>query len=156
VHHGYPGGRGVFPAGNFRLPGYREDMGNGDEVLQRTRRRIAELRRRTLELAERSKELASKEPPRGSSARRGSSAQEVQRAADQADRARANAAAARARAVLACLRSAEAHEAAANRYEKLAAGGFGDIEEHRRRAREHREGSAADRQAAADGSLPAD
>jgi hypothetical protein len=49
---------------------------------------------------------------------------------------------------MAYLRSAAAHESAAECHERLAASEFGDVEEHWRRAREHRDMSADDRQAA--------
>jgi hypothetical protein len=72
----------------------------------------------------------------------------VRRAEERADHAQAHVAAARARALQALLRSADAHEATAERYEQLAAAGFGDAGLHLARAAEHRGMSAADRRVA--------
>ena len=113
-----------------------------DRELQFTRLRIEELRRRSLELDERNQELGSNEQPGGSSL------DHVRRAAERAEQAKVNAAAAHERAAMAYLRSAAAHESAAECHERLAASEFGDVEEHWRRAREHRDMSADDRQAA--------
>lgn len=71
-----------------------------------------------LEIEQRNLELARHEPGRGSSVG------DVRRAAERADHAQAHVAAARARALQALLRSAAAHEAAAERYEQLAAAGL--------------------------------
>jgi hypothetical protein len=49
------------------------------------------------------------------------------------------------RAMQAYLRAAQAHDAAARRHDEMADIGHGDVEGHRRRAREHREASASDR-----------
>lgn len=121
--------------------GNKEDVGDHDDELDRTRLRIEQLRRRSLELLARNQQLI------GDEKLSGSSPDQVRLAAEHAEQARANAAAAQARASRAYLRSAAAHEAAAERHEILASCGFGDVEEHLRRAREHREMSAADRAA---------
>jgi hypothetical protein len=73
---------------------------------------------------------------------------EVRRAEERADHAQAHVAAARARALQALLRSAAAPEAAAERYEQVAAAGFGNAGLHLTRAAAHCEMSAADRRAA--------
>jgi len=117
-------------------------MADRDQLLRQTRSRIEELRQRTLEIEQRNLELARHEPGRGSSVG------DVRRAEERADHAQAHVAAARGRALQALLRSAAAHEAAAKRYEQLAAAGFGDAELHLTRAAEHREMSAADRRVA--------
>jgi hypothetical protein len=52
-----------------------------------------------------------------------------------------------ARAATAYLSSADTHDAAAQRHERLASDGFGDVDDHRRRAQEHREMSIVDRRA---------
>lgn len=120
-------------------------MGPDEKTRERTRLRISELRQRVLEIAERRQQLAREDAPGGSSP------DDARRAAERAERALANAAAARTHAELACRRSADAHEAAARRYEALAEAGFGDTEEHQRKARLHREMCAADRYAARQG-----
>jgi hypothetical protein len=106
------------------------------------RLRIEELRRRSVEQDQRNRELA------GQVRQSGSSADQVRRAAELAEQARVNADTALARVTEAYLRSAAAHDAAAKRHEEMATGGFGDAEEHRRRAHTHREMSAVDRQLA--------
>ena len=116
-------------------------MGNRDDELAQTRARIDELRRRTAELEARNRELV------GQDLLSGSSAENVERAQMRAEQARTRALEAHQRATSAYLRSAEAHDAAAARHEELAFGGFGDSEEHLRRAREHRDMSATDREA---------
>jgi hypothetical protein len=113
-----------------------------DQLLRQTRSRIEELRQRTLEIEQRNLELDRHEPGRGSSIG------DVRRAEERADHAQAHVAAARARALQALLRSADAHEATAERYEQLAAAGFGDAGLHLARAAEHRGMSAADRRVA--------
>jgi hypothetical protein len=113
-----------------------------DQLLQRTRSRIEELRQRALEIEQRNLELARHEPGRGSSVG------DVRRAEERADHAQAHVAAARARALQALLRSAAAHDAAAERFEQLAATSLGNDELYLTRAAEHREMSAADRRVA--------
>ena len=117
-------------------------MADRDQLLQQTRSRIEELRQRTLEIEQRNLELSRHESGRGSSVG------DVRRAQERADHAQAHVVAARARALQALLRSAAAHEAAAERYDELAAAGFGDAGSHQARAAEHREMSAVDRHVA--------
>jgi hypothetical protein len=121
------------------------DMGTGDQALERARTRISELRRRAAEIGERNQQ---QEPGRGSSP------EDVRGAVQRAEQAQANAVTAHAHAATALRRSAAAHEAGAARHEALAAEGFGDTEEHRRRARPHREMSAADNRAAGEVQSP--
>jgi hypothetical protein len=106
-----------------------------------TRVRIAELRERAEQLAERGREL------RDAMQREGSGLGDVHRARERAEIAKSNAIQAQERAAMAYMRSAAAHEAAAERHELLAAGGFGDPEDHLRLARRHRELCAEDRKA---------
>jgi hypothetical protein len=116
-------------------------VGTRDDERAKTRARIEELRKRTEELETRNRELV------GQDLLAGSSEENVERAQRRAAQARTRAVEAHKRATRAYLRSAEAHDAAAARYEELASGGYGDVGEHMRRAREHREMSAADRRA---------
>jgi hypothetical protein len=116
-------------------------VGTRDGDLAKTRDRIDELRKRSAELEARNRELVDQDVLGGSSA------ENVERAQQRAEQARARALDAHDRAAAAYLRSAEAHEAAAVRHEELASAGFGDIAEHLRRAREHRDMSATDRKA---------
>jgi hypothetical protein len=116
-------------------------VGTRDDELAKTRARIDELRQRSQELEARNRELVSQDILCGSSA------EDVERAQLRAEQARSRALEAHARASAAYLRSAQAHEAAAARHEELASGGYGDVAEHLRRAREHRDMSAADRKA---------
>jgi hypothetical protein len=116
-------------------------MGHHEREFDFTRLRIEELRKRTLELERRNRELADQEELAGSSP------DQVQRAAELAERARVHANAAHIRASEAYMRSAAAHDAAADRHDLLAAGGFGDVDEHRQRAHAHRQMAAIDRDA---------
>lgn len=116
-------------------------MEQRETELALTRVRIAELRERAEQLAERNREL--RDGVQGEGSRR----DDVQRARERADLAKTRAIQAQERAAMAYMRSAAAHEAAADRHELLAVCGFGNPEEHRRLARQHREWCAADRRA---------
>jgi hypothetical protein len=120
-------------------------MADRDQLVRQTRsriQRIQELRQRTLAIEQRNLELARHESARCSSVG------DVRRAEERADRARAHVAMARERALQALLRSAAAHGAAAERYEQLAAAGYGDAGSHLTRAAGQREMAAADRRVA--------
>jgi hypothetical protein len=114
-------------------------VGNRDEVSDRVRDRLGELRLRLAEVQERNLELADARPPQGSTP------EQADRARLRAEQAQARALEAHRHASAACEESAIAHDAAATRHEQLADQGSGDTVEHRRRAREHRDGSGADR-----------
>ena len=116
-------------------------MDKPDPDIGFTRLRIGALQRRSRELYERGQEFARPDSLRGSSP------EQVRLAAERADQSRVNAAISRQHMSAAYLRSAAAHDTAADCYERLAAGGYGDVEEHRRRAGAHREKSVADRTA---------
>lgn len=113
-------------------------MQSHETELGLTRARIAELRSRVAEIAERNRKLTQRPLEAGSSGH------DLESAREHAELARTRAVQAHERAAQAYLRSAAVHEAVADRYETIAAEGYGDPGECRRLAREHRQLSAED------------
>ena len=103
----------------------------------RVRKRLSQIEERLGELRVRGQEMSD---PRAECGR-----DSMAQAAGHARRAREHAAEAARLATVACLRSAQVHDHVADLYERLVAGGTGDVSRYRKQAGRHRVLAASDR-----------
>jgi len=117
--------------------------GSSDQLTpaERARQRAKSAGARAAELATRPQEVVNKQIGHQT----GSTTEQARQAAQKLQTARTHATIAAVRAASARQSSARAHDRAATLHDQLANAGHGDVDQHRKRATEHRRAAEADR-----------